>query len=854
MKILITEIFMKNLPKEKKGIILEKVDSFINELQKNNNQIKNIPNSYSVRKIKGNDKIFKFRVDISNRVLFTFASKVVNIRDSFKVENSLIILDYCNHDNQIKRAKHLKINVSYFNIDKDEIFEELIDKNYKTYSYSPNEVITRIVDNKTLLKLIKEDEKNAIYYLNEEQEECLRPNLNPLFLFGSAGSGKTTVGVNKIYSLYKGQTINIGYFTYSKLLMNEIKLMFEYICSQNGKSDFNSDVNFNYLSKYLYNSSNKIRPIKFSDFKNWFYDSANRNSKVKQLSIDVFDIYKEIRGIIKGLVGINWMPYIEFKKTEYCIDTLEYLQNKEFATFNNHVFSLNTNVDIIKKILKDNKIENKLNIFYDLEKMQIKIEEETISQKLIDKNIYLNLPNEYSIYSKGDRTIIYDIAFKYQEWLAKNNLYDENDVTRIVLKSLKDSKIKKYDFILIDEIQDLTEIQIYLMYKLVNNPLNILFSGDFNQTINPTFFNTTRIESLFFSNAYDKFYKKVLEINYRSCSDIVDLSNKIANLRIEKLYKNKRNDCIEKSIRESTSKPFLLNQCEYSKRKLLEMVKDRHYVAILVCDEGDKVQLKHEYGIEESVFTLSEIKGIEKDYIICLNIVSKYKEKWNDIFNGIIYDNHSLYRYYFNMLYVAVTRAREYICFYEDEDDLTLYEEIKEHIQNINTFNENELKFDYVSDDDDYFKEGQYLESKEKYEQAIFQYKKSKSKNISHCIKRCEALLLKEKGKYSEAGAKLLKLKEYILASECYIEVENYTKLLKCYVLSNKPYELIISEFKELGVDPVQIAFQKDTKELWTKQFYHLYENHIETKINKNKQNIDYINETLKILKKRYEN
>jgi tetratricopeptide (TPR) repeat protein len=206
------------------------------------------------------------------------------------------------------------------------------------------------------------------------------------------------------------------------------------------------------------------------------------------------------------------------------------------------------------------------------------------------------------------------------------------------------------------------------------------------------------------------------------------------------------------------------------------------------------------------------------------------------------------------MLYVAVTRAREYICFYEDEDDLTLYEEIQEHIQNINTFNENELKFDYISDDDDYFKEGQYLESKEKYEQAIFQYKKSKSKNISHCIKRCEALLLKEKGKYSEAGAKLLKLKEYILASECYIEVENYTKLLKCYVLSNKTYESIVSEFKELGVDPVQIAFQKDTKELWTKQFYHLYENHIETKINKNKQNIDYINETLKILKKRYEN
>ena len=854
MKTLITDNFIKNLPKERKNTILEKVDNFINELQKNNNEIKNIPNSYSVRKIKGNENIFKFRVDIANRVLFTFASKINYIRDEFKEENALIVLDYCNHDNQIKRGRSLNLNVDYNDLDIEEKFEELIDENYKTYYYNPEEVITRIVDNKTLLKLIKEDEKNAIYYLNEEQEECLQSNLTPLFLFGSAGSGKTTVGVNKIYSLYKEYEINIGYFTYSKLLTNETSKMFEYMCSQSGKSKFNSKVNFKYISKYLYSKSNKLKAINFYKFKDWFYDNANRNIKIKKANIDVFDLYKEIRGIIKGIVGINWMPYKEFNLKDYSVETIEYLKEKNYIHLKESYFILNTNVDIIITNLCYDNREQKDNILNNLNLLQQNIDTEIVNQKMIDKNMYLSLSSEYSIYDKETRNTIYDVCLKYQEWLSENNLYDENDVTRIVLENLNNNKIDKYDFLLVDEIQDLTEIQIYLMYKLVNNPHNILFSGDFNQTINPTFFNSTRIETLFMNNSYNKFYKKVLYTNYRSCSDIVNLSNKIADLRIEKLYKNKRNDYIEKSIREKTNKPFLLKENEANKRNLINMIKDRHYVAIVVTDDEEKEKLKYQYGIDSSVFTLSEIKGIEKNYIICFNVISKNKDKWEKIFQGVSYENHSFYRYYFNMLYVAITRARDYVCFYEDESSLQLYEEIKEYIEKVNDFDKTLLKFDYISNDDDYFNEGQYLESKEKYEEAIAQYKKSNVANITHFIKRCEALILKEKGKCSEAGSKLLKLKEFNLASECFIEEENFNKVLKCYVLANKSYEQILKEFKELGINPLQVALQKSSKEAWMNDFYLLYEEYINQKINTNLENISYIKDTLEIINKRYEN
>lgn len=79
----------------------------------------------------------------------------------------------------------------------------------------------------------------------------------------------------------------------------------------------------------------------------------------------------------------------------------------------------------------------------------------------------------------------------------------------MAIRELELDNIEKYDFIVVDELQDLTEKQIYLLYKLVKNPENVLFSGDFNQTMNATYFNTHRIKSLFTLKSKDiKFYEK----------------------------------------------------------------------------------------------------------------------------------------------------------------------------------------------------------------------------------------------------------------------------------------------------------------------------------------------------------
>ncbi len=50
-----------------------------------------------------------------------------------------------------------------------------------------------------------------------------------------------------------------------------------------------------------------------------------------------------------------------------------------------------------------------------------------------------------------------------------------------------EQQIPLFDFVITNEIQDLTEIQIYGLIRLARNRNHLLFSGDINQTIRPTF-------------------------------------------------------------------------------------------------------------------------------------------------------------------------------------------------------------------------------------------------------------------------------------------------------------------------------------------------------------------------------
>ena len=135
---------------------------------------------------------------------------------------------------------------------------------------------------------------------------------------------------------------------------------------------------------------------------------------------------------------------------------------------------------------------------------------------LIRKN-YGNVKSKYSYFSLESRGAVYEIAQKYDKWLAERNLADINQLAAEIIKS--DVK-RKYDLIMIDEVQDFTELQLYMLMRLAKSETRIIFCGDINQNVRPTFFMFERLYNIYYSlgckNAKENMF--TLTKNYRSCN------------------------------------------------------------------------------------------------------------------------------------------------------------------------------------------------------------------------------------------------------------------------------------------------------------------------------------------------
>ena len=59
---------------------------------------------------------------------------------------------------------------------------------------------------------------------------------------------------------------------------------------------------------------------------------------------------------------------------------------------------------------------------------------------------------------------------------------------------------KKFDFVLVDEVQDLTETEIFFLTTLVKTPENIVFAGDIHQMVNFNSFSFDRLKNLYYKN------------------------------------------------------------------------------------------------------------------------------------------------------------------------------------------------------------------------------------------------------------------------------------------------------------------------------------------------------------------
>lgn len=521
---------------------------------------------------------------------------------------------------------------------------------YKAYPFSA------LMNIETWLT-IQSNKETSNLSLSPEQINLLEKYVFPKFVNGQAGSGKSTM----LYYLFadicfrkllgpKGfekesfdgcplfLTENYGLLTNTKLAVKELlKCNSEY---SEQVREFSLDINTidNYFYSFHYFLYKKLLPSEYSNKFN--PEKFIRYSKFKEF-------YKESK--IKNEIKKRYPPEVVW----YVIST--FIKGYDFTKF------------------------------VDIDYFTNEIPKRDRSQ--IDNNTFIDIYNEIWV------------PFYKKLWDNGNGDYwDRLDLVRFILDKFESLPIK-YTVIFCDEAQDFTKIELELIIKLSvftgynlseQQQVPITFAGDPFQTVNPTGFNLAKVKRLFHQELTSKFkFNRVendlvadLNCNYRSSKPIVDFANAIQFCRYK--YLNNKDIAEPQEAKQSGDRNlpllFNLNDSKLNKENLREKLK--YDIIILPCDDGEEeIYCTEDSWLDQKSHVKSAIgvKGSEYGQVI----IYKYGEYFlksfgvnsvNLLLNNEFekQDDGSKFKtsFFFNKLYVAVTRAQKRLIIIDTERGL----------------------------------------------------------------------------------------------------------------------------------------------------------------------------------------
>lgn len=264
---------------------------------------------------------------------------------------------------------------------------------------------------------------------------------------------------------------------------------------------------------------------------------------------------------------------------------------------------------------------------------------------------YINFNSPESITTdKQIRENLYKLAHLFSSY--KFNQYFEPNTTCTNLLNNVD-KLEKYDLVLIDEVQDFTEVQFNFIFNLSRENHNLFITGDTNQTINPTLFNIGQIMSQYTNKSVNWHLRGPLRSNFRNSSEVTQFINILNELRVEKLTARK----LKYSQNEIGNNP-LSGKIYLYKGDINALGKLRNHSNI--------IEVVSDIKNTKDKITVHDVKGLEYENLILENLISDYSTLIDQIFEDNYIKTESMH-YFFNLFYVAVSRSLKNIILVEEK-------------------------------------------------------------------------------------------------------------------------------------------------------------------------------------------
>lgn len=331
--------------------------------------------------------------------------------------------------------------------------------------------------------------------MNPEQQEAVFSVNGPVLVLSGAGSGKTTVIVNRIANM-----VTFGNAYYDDSVQS---------CSPN-------DMEF--LEEYIDGKTEDLRRLKsivaVNPVKSWNILAITFTNKAA----------KELKSRLEDMLGEDGLNVHASTFHSACVRILrqEIEQLGYYSNFT--IYDADDALRVIKSCLTDLNISDKM-----FPAKMIMNEISNAKDRILSPAMYAREAADEGDFKKAEIAKVYK---EYQKRLELANAIDFDDIISLTVELFQDfpdvleKYQNRYKYIMVDEYQDTNMAQFELIRLLSDSHKNLCVVGDDDQSIYK--FRGATIENILgFEKQFENSKVIRLEQNYRSTQNILDAANSV---------------------------------------------------------------------------------------------------------------------------------------------------------------------------------------------------------------------------------------------------------------------------------------------------------------------------------------
>ena len=293
---------------------------------------------------------------------------------------------------------------------------------------------------------------------------------------------------------------------------------------------------------------------------------------------------------------------------------------------------------------------------------------------------YQALGVRQSLYPAGAaRAAVHDLFEKYRTWLKDEKLSDLN----LVSHAWRAKAEPRYDFVVVDEVQDFTNAELALILDTLKTKHHFLLCGDSHQIVHPNFFSWASVRALFWRTAEAAEDApaareiSVLRTNFRNTEAVTGLANRLLKIKQARFGSvDRESNFLVRCASSATGAAQLLKGDDKALRALNAASRASVRYAVIVLRDEDKPAARAHFATP-LVFSVHEAKGLEYPNVILFQMISANRASYAEVCRGVAPSDLEgeeldyrrakdktdksleINKFYVNALYVAMTRAVE---------------------------------------------------------------------------------------------------------------------------------------------------------------------------------------------------